>query len=303
MRIGIDLGGSHIGVGLVDDNGKIVAKKEKELSNKYKMKIKSEIVDTVVQYVYELSQSEGILIKEIQKIGIASPGTIIQGHILEADNLGIKDLALVEILQSHFSIPIYLKNDAKCAAICEKEFGSLKSYQNAVFLTIGTGIGGAIIWNNELLIPKKYPGFEVGHMVIDKNGELCKCGKKGCFETYASMVVLKKKLIKYFGIEKEITGIEVVQLIQENKQNQEVQAILDTYVENLSIGISNLINIFEPEAISIGGSFVYYKDIFLDKLRQELKKNRLLFNDSVPEIVLATMKNDAGIIGASRIQE
>lgn len=303
MRIGIDLGGSHIGVGLVDEKGNILVKKEKDLLNKDKLDISKQILQTIVEYILLILQEQQLLIQDIVSIGIASPGTVENGVIKKADNLEIKDFAIIEELQSHFSVPMYLKNDAKCAAIAEKEYGSLKGYDNAVFLTIGTGIGGAVIWNKELLVPKQFPGFEIGHMIIDKNGEDCKCGKKGCFEVYASMTALKKQITTCLNIDKEITGIQLLQWIQKYQDRKEVQQILQEYSNNLSIGISNLVNIFEPQAISIGGSFVYYQEILLEKLTKRLQENRLLFNNTVPKILLATMKNDAGIIGASRIKE
>lgn len=223
--------------------------------------------------------------------------------VIKAKNLGLKDYPIVAKLQKQYTMPIFLKNDAKCAAICEKEYGSLKEYTNSIFLTIGTGIGGAIIWNNELLIPTKYPGFEIGHMIIEKDGKQCSCGKKGCFETYASIVALKQQVMQNYYLSENITGKELLDQIRKDKKDEKMQGILGDYVEYLSIGISNLINIFEPEVISIGGSFTYYEEIFLDKLKNKLQDNHLLFNNSMPQIILATRKNDAGIIGASRIQE
>lgn len=303
MRIGIDLGGSHIGVGLVDEDGTLVEKIQKDIWHKQEKKIQQEIEETVVQYIKQILENQAIGMEQIKSIGIASPGTVVDGVIVIADNLGIENFPIVEKIKKEFDVPVFLKNDAKCAAMAEKHYGSLKPYSNSLFLTIGTGIGGAVIWKNELLVPHEFPGFEVGHMVIEKQGKQCKCGKKGCFETYASMVALKKKIIEIFSLDVQATGVELLEFIHENRGNKQLEEILNTYLEDLAIGISNLVNIFEPEAISLGGSFVYYKEIFLDRLEEKLKRNHLLFNKKVPTIVVAMMKNDAGIIGASRIKE
>lgn len=301
MKIGIDLGGSHIGIGLVQDNGQILEKQEIEIFSKEQ--IEQQIESTIVEKIDLLRKKHGITIDNIETIGIASPGTVLHGIILKAENLELENYPIVEILKKHFDVPIFLKNDAKCAALCELEYGSLKPYENSVFLSIGTGIGGAVIWNHELLVPTKYPGFEVGHMTIEKGGRDCKCGKKGCFERYASIVALKNEIISKYQLQQLLTGKQLLDFIKEHEKESKMQQILEQYIEDLSIGLANLINIFEPDAICIGGSFIYYEDIILEKLKEKLKSNQLLFNDSMPNIMLATMKNDAGIIGASRIEE
>lgn len=192
-----------------------------------------------------------------------------------------------------------MQNDAKCAAIAEKQWGSLKEYDDALFLILGTGVGGAVFLQGELLVPKRYSGFEVGHMVIEKNGTKCNCGRKGCFEVYGSMKRLKQKMKQEFNLN-SIEGKEIKEFILKNKENEKIETIINNYIENLTIGISNLINIFEPEVISIGGSFAYYKEILLEKLENKLLEKTELYNkDKIPKIVMAELKNDAGIIGAA----
>ena len=192
-----------------------------------------------------------------------------------------------------------LQNDAKCAAIAEKQWGSLKEYDDALFLILGTGVGGAAFLQGELLIPKRYSGFEVGHMVIEKNGVKCNCGREGCFEVYGSMKRLKQKIKGEFGLN-SIDGKEIKEFMLKNKENKILNEIIDTYIENLTIGIANLINIFEPEVIAIGGSFVHYKEILLEKLQDKLLERTELYNkDEIPKIVMAELENDAGIIGAA----
>lgn len=187
--------------------------------------------------------------------------------------------------------------------MCEKKYGNLKEFSNCIFLCIGTGIGGAYFANGKLVEPKKYPGFEIGHMIIAKNGNMCKCGKKGCFETYASMKKLKTDIANILYSTEEINGKKLGEILENNKQNEEVKNIIKEFVENLSIGISNIINIFEPEAIALGGGFAYYEKIFLEKLKKKIYCSNLLFNsENDTKIVVAKMLNDAGIIGATILE-
>ncbi len=216
-------------------------------------------------------------------------------------NLGIQGFKLKSDLEQYFKIPVYIRNDAKCAAIYEKTYGSLKPFENAVFLTIGTGIGGAAFYKNELLKNYDTDMFKIGHITINKDGPLCKCGRKGCFETYASIRALKAIIIKEYSIEKEMSGVQLRGFIREHLYDEKMQSILDEYIQNFGIGLSSIINIMEPEAIAIGGSFVHYEDIFLEKLKKKLEENKEKNHDSLPKIFLAYAQNDAGILGATII--
>lgn len=299
MKIGIDIGGSHVGTGLINLNGRIIAKEEQDLDNEVKDENYSKkLLDTIIETITKVLEKKKIDIKEISLIGIAVPGTVSDTHIIKADNLHIKDFDIVSEINKYFNIPIVLRNDAKCAAIAEKEYGSLKKYDDALFLTIGTGIGGAVYLGGKLLKPKKYEGFEIGHMVIQKNGLKCNCGRKGCFERYASMKAFKQMIQKEFGKE-NLTGKEVEELLENNKNSEQVDKIINEYISYLSTGIANLINIFEPQTISIGGSFVHFKDILLERLEKKLNEKNILFNNqSAPKITMAKLKNDAGMIGS-----
>lgn len=299
MKIGIDIGGSHVGTGLINLNGRIIAKEEQDLDNEVKDENYSQkLLDTIIETITKILEKKKIDIKEISLIGIAVPGTVSDTHIIKADNLHIRDFNIVSEINQYFNIPIVLRNDAKCAAIAEKEYGSLKKYDDALFLTIGTGIGGAVYLGGKLLKPKKYEGFEIGHMVIEKNGLQCNCGRKGCFEKYASMKAFKNMIQKGFGKE-NLTGQEIKKLLEDNQNLEKTEKIVDEYIEYLSTGMANLINIFEPQTISIGGSFVHFKDILLEKLEKQLNENNMLFNNQeVPKITMAKLKNDAGIIGS-----
>ena len=297
MKIGVDIGGSHVGIGLINKSGTIIAKEEQDLNNNSKDEnYNQKLVETIIELITKILDKKKIDIKEVSLIGMAIPGTVSETHIIKADNLHIKDFDITSEINKYYNIPVMLRNDAKCAAIAEKEYGGLKKYDDALFLTIGTGVGGAVFLGGKLLKPKKYEGFEIGHMVIKKDGKKCNCGRSGCFEKYASMKVLKDAVQKEFG-KADLSGADVKQLILDNPERTE--KIIDEYIDDLSSGMANLINIFEPETISIGGSFVYFKDILLDKLVKRLSEDNHLFNkQEVPKIVMAKLKNDAGIIGA-----
>ncbi len=293
MKIGIDLGGSHIAIGVVDKNGRIIEKFEKKLKSIEKKKIKSTITNYIIENVQLLRKKH-----KITGIGIAIPGTVSGGTIVKSVNLGIKNFDIVEELKKEIDLPIQIRNDAKCAAIAENTYGSLKNYNRSIFLTLGTGIGGAVIINNSILDCGDLPGCEFGHMIIEKNGKQCNCGKKGCFEKYASMKALKTNLREALGVGEEVSGKELFEIIRNNAFLGET--VVQEFIENLSIGIANLINIFEPEAIGIGGSFVYFEEVLLDRLKKELLKDNVLFNKKVDIIVkTAIFRNDAGIIGAT----
>ena len=300
MNIGIDVGGSHIGLGIVDNNGKIIFKQEKDYLTQER-DMSDIVMNTIKTLINEITATSSIDFKNIENIGIAFPGTVSNGVVVKAENLGIQNLKIVELLTNSFKCNIKLENDAKCAAIAEKKYGSLKNYDDALFLIIGTGVGGAVFLNGQLLKPKRYSGFEVGHMVIEKDGIRCSCGRNGCFESYASMKRLKEKIKNEFDLPNS-DGKQIREFILNNKENEKLSLILKNYIEYLSIGICNLINILEPEAISIGGSFAHYKEIFLERLEKKLSEKVELYNkENVPKILIAELKNDAGIIGASMI--
>lgn len=301
MKIGIDVGGSHIGVGIIDSNFQLIAKKQEDYS-KYENDMSLIIIQMIIRLINETLKENELQNNKIELIGIAFPGTVSNGTVIKSENLGIRNFNIETELKKEFDIPIYLNNDAKCAGVLEKKLGSLKEYEDALFLIIGTGVGGAVFFKNELLKPKRYSGFEVGHMVIDKNGLPCNCGRRGCFEAYASMKRLREKIQKEFNL-LHSDGRTIEDFINANLNDKKLNNIIDEYIDNLTIGIANLINIFEPQAISIGGSFVYYASIILDKLKQKLLTGNELFNKGeIPKILTAKFKNDAGIIGATMIQ-
>ncbi len=295
MKIGIDLGGSHIAIGVINNEGFIVEKVEKRLLSKEKKNIKTAIECYIIENVKELNKKY-----KITEMGIAVPGTVSGTEIIKSVNLNVKNYNLIENLKKQIDLPMKMRNDAKCAAIAESKIGALKDYKRSIFLTLGTGIGGAVIINGKLLDTGELPGCEFGHIIIQKDGIKCNCGNSGCFEKYASMKALKNNLRNSLGLDENTRGQELLDMIRKNGEDKRIKKIVDEYIEYLSIGMSNLINIFEPEAIGIGGSFVYFSDVLLEKLKNNIQNKEYLFNNRKELIIVpAALGNDAGIIGST----
>lgn len=300
MNIGIDLGGSHIGVGIVDSNAHIISKVEEDINKEDIRDIENILQIKIVKFINKILRDNDIDISKIDKIGIACPGEPINGCMQNIVNLGIVNFPIVEKLKNELNYKnISIRNDAKCAAIAEKKYGSLKNVQDGVFLCIGTGIGGAAFLEGKLLVPKKNSGFEFGHMIIEKNGKQCKCGNRGCFEAYGSMKNFKID-IAHILKQEETNSRKLLKLVKENIEYEKVDIVIEEYLNNLVVGLANIANILEPEIISIGGGFVYYRDILWNRLSNKFESTNLLFNKANrTKLQIANFGNDAGIIGAS----
>ena len=291
-------GGSHIGVGLIYKD-KIMDTRQKNFVESDKKNIRKTIVDSAVSMIDDLLKSQVIAKETISLVGIASPGLIDSSSIVKASNLSLENFCLTEELENRLHMRVKIRNDAKCCALAEKKYGNLKQYQDCLFLCIGTGIGGAAFINGKLLEPNGFSGFEFGHMIIEKDGRPCTCGKKGCFEQYASISAVKKKVTGILGERPDVSG----QYLREQlliKENPLVKLEVESWLNYLKVGIGNLIDIFEPEAICLGGSFSHYEgNPILDRLIEKMNEPDTTFTISKkPEIVLAKYKNDAGMIGA-----
>ena len=322
MKIGIDLGGSHIGIGLLNNDNRIVNKIEKDIDEigRYEKQI-LKFIDEQIEILKKNNR--------IDLIGIATPGNIKGDCMENLVNLGIKRLDFSGLIEKNKDIIFQINNDSKAAGVAEMEYGALRKYKDAVFLCLGTGIGSAVFLNGKLLKANKNIGFELGHMIIDKNGLKCNCGKRGCFETYCSIKRFKENIANILNL-KESSSEEIKEILEKmmitDKNGKDsilinllgnepsivygklciseqdvlrVREVVEQYISDLIIGLSNIIEIFEPEAICLGGSFVFFKNIFYNKLVEEMNKRKYVFNkDNLPKIVLAELKNDAGIIGA-----
>ena len=301
------------------ENGKIAYKEQRKITDEDRTNIQEVIEETIFENVINILNSTD---EKLESLGIAVPGVVSEGIINKCVNLGIRDYNIVDRLNKRFTkyanennryemfeclpLRIKLQNDAKCAAIAENEYGAMRKYNSSIFLTLGTGIGGAATYNGKLLEGKCFSGYEFGHMTINLNGKQCKCGKNGCFELYGSMKTFKRDLKEKLGLSQFTHSEQLLDLLKYDealeKHDERIKQVIDEYTKNLAVGISNLINIFEPEAIGIGGSFAYFEDFLLKKLKDKILNGNLLFNHR-NEIIIksALLKNDAGIIGASML--
>ena len=295
MKIGIDLGGSHINIGLVDEKNEIIDK----MDYLWNAEEKKNLYNTMQKYCLELIETicnkNNFEVSNIESVGIGFPYRNIKQGIIYVDG---KTINIPKKITEKYGIPAYLKNDVKVSSLCEKTIVSLKDYSNALFLTLGTGIGGAYYYQNELMKPSVYQGLEIGHMIIQVGGKQCRCGQQGCFEEYASMRAFRNKIRDIYHIE-DINSAIVLDLYDKKEKIDEMNQIIEEYIDYLAIGLGNLIHIFEPDAICIGGSFVHYQRIFMKKLEKKLKE-RFQGRD-IPKLLLAKYGNDAGIIGAAML--
>lgn len=298
MRVGVDIGGSHVGVGLVDSDGNIVKIHESYVKEKKTDTMREFILNAIISVLNEWKEKENI---EINEIGIGAPGVIRNNEIVSSVNLGLENFKIGEEINKYFPMAkVKVMNDAKCAALAEKKLGSLKDYDDCLFMCLGTGIGGAAFFDGKLVEPKRCAGFEIGHMIIVKDGKECKCGSKGCYERYASMRHFKRDIREKLNLDEFIDGEELRDIIRANITNEEVQKSIDEYVKYISVGLTNLVNILEPQVICLGGGFVKYKDILFDKLRETFRNSKdIFYKEDIPELVMARYGNDAGLIGAT----
>ncbi|MBP3463867.1 MAG: ROK family protein [Clostridia bacterium] len=281
-------------------SGAILNIEERNLTRTDRVNVKESIVKIIIELLNKVIEEANVDLNDIEFIGIASPGTISDNKIVQATNLGLENFDLISELQKYINLPMQIKNDSKCAALAEKHYGSMRDYDDCVFICIGTGIGGAAFLNGEMLVPKRFSGFEFGHMVINKGGRQCTCGKRGCFETYASIRAFRNKIAEVLDIDNDFSGQYLrEQLLDFN--NEKVKEVVYQFIEDLSIGVCNLIDLFEPEIVVLGGSFSYYEgNPVYDRLLEKIKDKNSRFNkNAIPKIELAKLKNDAGIIGAT----
>ncbi len=293
IKIGIDLGGSHVSVGVVDESFHIIEQCEKDFTIEEKKDLMNVAIDFMVETLKTLKDKYSF-----SKIGIGMAGTIRDGVVISSSNIGIKNFNIKKLLEEKTGVEVNISNDAMCAAIGEYVYSNLKEYEKILFLTLGTGIGGNILLNGKIVDDPEYQ--ELGHTIIKENGIQCKCGKKGCFERYGSILVFKNKIIERLGLSYDISGPDLRKEIKINLEK--VKDIIDEYLNNLVLGLTMLINKFNPDIVVIGGGFTRYDYMLLEPLKEKLYKSEKLIYKDV-KIQIAKSGNDAGIIGASFIKD
>ncbi len=307
--IGIDLGGTNIKAGVVNENYEIIAK----ASVKTNCPRPSEEICSDMAKVSKMACEEaGIDINDIEWIGIGTPGIADNdnGTIPYSNNLDFHDVPVRELIQKEINKPVYVANDANAAAYGEYVAGSAKGATNAVCITLGTGVGAGIVVDGRILTGSNKAGAELGHIVIEVDGPQCTCGRKGCFEVFSSatgLIRMTKEaaeanadsiLNKYYQEDGKYSARHAFNAMREgDKAGTEV---VDKYCKYLAAGITNAINIFQPDILCIGGGVCNEGDPLLLPVKDIVAKEvytRMIEKNT--KIVIASLGNDAGIIGAA----
>ena len=312
--IGVDLGGTNIAVGIVDTDLKIVKKGSvPTLPNRDGELIIKDMAALAEKLLKELN----IPLSEVAYAGIASPGTANcdTGVIEYANNLPFRNFPIAEYFKKYLPVnKVLVENDANAAALAESLVGAAKGTSISVMITLGTGVGGGIVINNKVFSGFNHAGAELGHTVIEYNGKQCSCGRRGCFEAYSSATGLTN-MTKEKILECKLKGIPSL-MVTESEANGHVSArtafsamkqgdeaakeVVDKYISYLACGLTNMINIFQPEVLSIGGGICNEKDYLIKPLMKILNSEQYTrSNDKKTKVLIAELGNDAGIIGAA----
>lgn len=309
--IGIDIGGMSVKAGIVNSGGEIIAQGS---CPTYTDKHYSVMVEDTHKLCTEIVAKANLTKRDIKAIGIGCPGTIWsdKGIITYANNLHFDKVPLVAEFKKYWDTTIVIENDANCAALGEYAFGSGKGSKDCIFITLGTGVGSGIILNGKIYSGKKGAGGEAGHMVIKIDGEKCTCGRKGCWEVYASATALirdtKRAMEKHpesllHKVAESYGKVSAKISFDAAKQGDKTgQALVKRYVKYVGTGVVNLINIFRPDVVMIGGGVSNEGQYFIDMIQKYV--NRYHYGGKINpkvKIVRATLLNNAGIIGAASL--
>lgn len=308
--IGIDIGGTSIKGAAVDENGKMLDTFSMPISNKNPAEYTLNELILIIKEYLDKHQ-----LKDVIGIGVGIPGILetTKGIVSFSNNLKWEDVPIVDILSKALNLPVRITNDANAAALGEVVFGAGKLYETCILLTIGTGIGGGIVLNGKLFEGNEGKGAELGHIVMQRNGRQCTCGRKGCFETYASATGLIRTAKEMLEGHEESILWEIVEHNLDNmtarkvfdaahKDDELALKIVDRYVEDLSEGILNYCNIFRPNAVLLSGGIAEQGDYLFDKIRKYVLEHDYGY-PRTPEvkIIAASLGYDSGKIGAAAL--
>lgn len=316
MRIGIDLGGTNVSGGIVNKSGNIVYSHSVPTEvDRGSQQVVNNIITVIEELINKKSPSD-----TIEAIGIGVPGIIdSDGVVIECVNLNWKNIHLKKIVEETIGYTTYLANDATVAALAEAEFGSLKGIDTGVLITLGTGVGGGYIINGKMMTGPNGLASEIGHMVVGDNNIKCNCGRTGCLETFTSSTAIirraKVEIInapynlielsdfhkKYYKNLNDITGEIIFKYAKEN--DPIASKVINDMLKYLAKGIGNLIVTIDPQVIALGGGLSRAGDYLISHLKEKVELERIFKAINPPEIVLAKLYNDAGIIGAAFIDK
>ena len=309
MYIGVDVGGMSIKAGLVNDSGKILYKESVTTGARRPM---PEILHDIGILVDRTIKNSGVPRGDIKIVGMGFPGACDSpnGLVIHCDNINLENAPIATEIHKYIDVPVFLDNDANVAALAEY-YNLNKKMDCFITVTLGTGVGSGIIMNGRIFSGLNGFGAEIGHMVIKEGGEKCSCGRNGCWESYASVTALirqtktamennKNSLISSISSYNNVNGKTAFDAAK--KGDNTAQEVVDNYIHHIATGVSNLIKIFQPEAIAIGGAISKEGDYLLNPLKKYCANEAY----SSPfakktEIKIASLGNDAGIIGAAML--
>lgn len=308
--IGIDVGGTNLKAGLVNKEYNLLATKILPL----RFETPERMAETLVETALALLEENGVPKSNVASVGLGFPGPVDnkKGMVIKTVNIPIRFLPLVEIFQARWEIPVYLGNDADCAALGEYYHLEKKDTGSMILVTLGTGIGTGIILGGKIVSGVNGFGGEGGHMVIAHGGELCTCGRRGCWERYASANALIRQTHAAMEVHKDSamwslaggdlsrvdgkTAFEAMRI-----GDAAAKEVVETYLEYLAEGLSNLVNIFQPDVICLGGGVSHERDEYLLMPLRELVYDRIFSREAEVQTVItkARLGNSAGMIGAA----
>ena len=309
--LGIDLGGTNIAVGIVDEENKIIAR----ANSKTQTENAEQVADAMAETARKALESAGLTLADVPWIGVGSPGTINKstGIIEFANNLPFKNTPMQEMLSQRLEgKQVLMENDANAAAFGEYMAGALKGSDNAIAITLGTGVGGGIIINHKIYSGSNFAGAELGHTVIVVDGRPCTCGRHGCWETYASATGLIKTTKEHMAdapkdsplwtlADGSMDNVNGRTAFDAMRQGDPVgQEIVDEYIHYFSVGLIDMINIFQPDILCVGGGISNEGETLLAPVREYVEKEQYAMNSTKKTTICrAKLGNDAGIIGAA----
>ena len=311
-RLGIDVGGTNIVAGIVDENYKIISTSKRKTNSPRPV---DSIISDIAAIAFDAINAVGLKKEDIDAAGIGIPGSIdiSNGLVCMANNIGFFNVPIVKILKEKTAMEFYLVNDANAAAYGEFIAGAGVGSKDFIMITLGTGVGGGIIINGKIYSGSNNAGGELGHTVISIDGEMCSCGRQGCWEAYASATALirqtKQAMKKYPNTvmwklcKKDINAVNGLTAFEAMRQGDIVaKDVVDKYIKYIAVGIANNINIFQPEIICIGGGISNEGDNIIVPIKQYVDGENYARNiEKKVQITTAKLGDDAGIIGAAYI--
>lgn len=311
LYIGIDVGGTTAKAGVVDEEGKILAK---SVCRTGKERAFEDIAADMAELCRRVVRESGHEMADIAAVGVGIPGEQDprSGLVAFCNNLGWVNVPLMQRLREALGLGVYVDNDANVAALAESAFGASRDVKSSILVTLGTGVGGGIVENRRVRTGAHGVGGEIGHMVVVVDGEKCNCGHRGCWEKYASATAIIRMgralmeekpdcaLARQLGGDAaQLNAKAVLDLAKAG--DADCMGIFETYVKYLCVGLANLINIYDPDMIVLGGGVAYAGDFLLDAVRAALGDYVYCPALSWARVELARMGNDAGIIGAAML--